>query len=945
MFLICLIALACVIGDDDTKEAESRADNRKKSSFNYDKPHKEEEKSFMSRLASWLFPFGGGSNDRTQDVVPAEGQSRAHYVAPSNQEKQCNPCNSVPWVPMASNRGPHTLLEFKPPKHVPHSNPSSHGSSFDLQNLKVPDPQVNYGPPSTSYNTPPVLHNSYDSPSGSPTYSVPSPVPSVTYALPPVPSINYQPPPSLLNFSPHPNQYHSPPPIPLNEYGPPALPQTQYGPPALQYGLPQSHDQFIAASQHNPLKEQQPSKHKSQYYKHGNSGKPSNHASNKPYKFIPVKFMQFPKLELGPKPPNPGPPVKFRPLAGHDIKSQTNNNFDLQKIPSLELVQNLPPDNFAAPIDHHPATFIVPPPLHFTAAPPPLFNINYNERPLHNGFSKNVRGPFIPLPNLSLRPVLPIHNYQDFKRGFPRPHSDNLPQQGAHIPLRANENLHEVEVQPSIPIAGYLASIEHPVNVIQSPLLDVTVKQEHEDSIDDGRHITESRVTTKIPKNTDVLVNTNTNFEQHPIVVAESEDIHIPENNDAHVAESSRNQTIQEPLDLKNKRGNNNNLGVFSFEKGNFESQSFSVLKENEALIKEILNSQSVETTTNLPVTAQIENQTRFTAPPIDYTSWMPSFATNQNLPDKMTPPSEGSSPWMDYFTTFHSVTTKKPKQIQVIVPYITNQKPMPFKSELDSFQHAISSTPKPVNYDGLPIYFTPSTKLPVWFDHSNTYLQEESQKVFTAHKPSLIQASNIRELLKGEIDAKRQTTQSLPFDILTLQKTIDQWTQQEYSNKLSTYDDLKSTTPGKLVPSKNIPNDFFTTKAYSTTTIATTTIKDFDDENYNDHSVASSMQRETKIKKDLADFESNFIMVDTSSQKPASVSEEEIATSSKETVYIVTAKPWSKESEESSANITLKTAKFAIRLESENDTANSNKTEKVIYSEWPHLSKLKLVL
>lgn len=771
MIIIFLLAtFLCASGNEDhkTKEAESRIDAYLKPSEQVilQKPNKkDEQKSFMSRLASWLFPFGG--ND---DTISAEGQSRAQYAPPppSHQDKQCSPCNSVPWVPIVSNRGAHTLLEFKPPQYLPQPTPSSH----NFQNFKVSQPQQTYGPPQE---------------------------PTGHYSPPPIPLTNYGSPPAVLpltlqsNFAQH----------QTDEYGPP--------PPLI----PAGHDQFISASQHNPQKEQHYHKPKLSNFKQ----------PTKPYKFIPVKFMQFPKLELGPKPPNQGPPVTFRPLPQQ------------QKIT----------DNFAAP-----ATFIIPPPLQFTAAPPVYFD-------------SNVRGPIIPLPNLNLKPALPIHNYQNFKSGFSRPFNDNLPQQAAYIPVNVNNNHHEVEIQPSIPVAGYLASIEHPINVIQSPIVEVTVKEQ-------SAVANEQTAESSTLRLEDTTVKTD--FKNNPIVV--------PESDDAHFAETTNNQTTHNIFNVNNKRGNDNNLGIFSFNK---ESPVF---KENEDLIKQILQ------TTYAPK----ENHTEFTSPPIDYTSWTPSYKESPS--DKMTPPFESPSPWTNYISS--SPTTKKPKQIQVIIPYITNQKPTPFNNQ---------QSPS----DSLSMYFTPPSKSPVWPE----YLEQESQKVFTAHK-----ATNIKELLKSEIDSKQQ-----PFDILTLQKTIDDWTQQEFSNKLSIRDETKLTTSSKLVPSKNIPNNFFT----SSTTPAVS--------HYDDHSAAGSIQRETKIKKDVADFESNLITLDGSTEKPST----EFATSTlKESLYIVTAKPWSVENDESvQANITHKTATFAIRLESDNDTLNSNKTEKVIYSEWPHLSKLLL--
>lgn len=920
---LALAALVCASGDAEHNktEAQSRIDTyltppQENALQKQSHPQGKEQKSFMSKLASWFFPFGG-SDDTAQDVTPAEGQSRAQYALPPQrqEDKHCSPCNSVPWVPIASSRGPHALLEFKPQSQP--ILPSSHGASFNLQSQQQhgPPPQEpsghygppqepsgHYGPPqepsglyglpqepSGLYGAPQVPSGHYGPPQGPSghygppsTIHIPSQEPSGHYSLPQEPSGQYGPPViPLTNYGPPPpvvpltHQQNYAPPQPQIQHGQSLLPSEEYGPPpppvpAGQYGTPHSHDQFIAASQHSPSKEQQYHKQKSPNFKQGSPVKPNSHLSTKPYKFIPVKFMQFPKLDLGPKPPNQGPPVMFKPL------QPQQHRVEVQKIPPLEV----PADNFAAPINSRPATFVVPPAVQFTAAPHQFPHVNH--------FGSSVRGPIIPLPNLSVKPVLPIRNYQKFKTGFSRP----LPQQNAYIPVHANSNHHEVEVQPSIPIAGYLASIEHPINVVQSPIVEVTVREQGTEESGDNVGQTVGSTTARAHEET---YSTKTDFKENPIVVPDSDD-----------AETSNNQTTHEVFDVNNKRGNDNSLGVFSFNgKVNSHDQ---ILKENEELIEQILSIQ--ETTTYSPTSTQRENYSEFTTPPVDYTAWTPSFiTTNQSPSDKMTPPFESPSPWTNYITG--TPTTKKPKQIQVIVPYITNQKPMPFNSQKS---------------EALPMYFTPPSKAPVW----PKYLEQKSQKVVTAHKPSLIQATNIKELLKGEIDSKQRTVPPLPFDILTLQKTIDDWTQQEFSNKLSIRDEPKITTSNKLAPSKNIPNNFFTTKAYSSTT----------SEQYNDHSVASSVQRETKVRKDVADFESNFISLDGSSEKPTTISGEEEGVSG-ESVYIVTAKPWSKGNEEPlNGNVTHKTATFAIRLESENDTINANKTEKVIYSEWPHLSK-----
>lgn len=787
LIVLSLVAVQfCTSVSEDKTAAQSRIGG-----YQNVRPAKQEA-SFMSKLASWFFPFGG-SDDVVEDAVPAEGQGRGRFIPPPPRHREkpaCNPCNSVPWVPVASNSGHHTFIQFKPP------NPSSQEHFKEVS-------ASNYGPPAA---TDP----------GFGTLSIPSgnygPASVVLPSGPSTISLNIAPPP-LSN-----GRYHG------------------------------SHDQSIAASQQVPSKQ----KPKSSFAK--------------PYKFVPVKFAQPPRLELRPKPPNPGPPVTYRP------QTADGNRFEVQKEPPLGI------DNFAAPIEHRPVTYVVPPAFQFGALPPQQFyDLPQNTR---------TRGPFVPLPNLSLRPVLPIHSAHDFHTGFP--------QQSAQV------TLHDVEVQPSIPIAGYLATVEHPVNVIQSPLVEVTVKEAIGNA---GVAETTTSADNQLQHD----------FKQRPVVVAES---------DAHTAETSSNGTFHEPIN--NKRGNDANLATFSFHK---EQQDFDVTKENEYLIRQILNSQTFPATTQATATTSPsqfslkKNRTQFTVAPLHHqSSWTPSLSVS-SLPDKMLPPPEGTSPWLN------SVTTKRPKQIQVIVPYITNQKPTPFKN-----QYLTSSgTVKPANYEKLPVYFTPPTKgEPVWRDW---YAQQESQKIFSAQKP-LIHASNIRELLKGEIELKQHATESLPFDIITLQKTIDDWTQQEFSNKLSTRDEIKSTT--KLGAAKMIPNEFFATKTYASTESDRTTPRNINNRTHYDHSVASSNQKETSVSREVEEVESNLVLADATTREVGTSR----STTATESVYIVTAKPYLG----AAGNITHKTPTFAIRLESENHTKNSNETEKVIYSEWPHLSAYRML-
>ncbi|GAB0100902.1 hypothetical protein DMENIID0001_170000 [Sergentomyia squamirostris] len=171
------------------------------------------------------------------------------------------------------------------------------------------------------------------------------------------------------------------------------------------------------------------------------------------------------------------------------------------------------------------------------------------------------------------------------------------------------------------------------------------------------------------------------------------------------------------------------------------------------------------------------------------------------------------------------NLLTKRPKQIQIIIPYTTNNHPQPFK------------VPDEIVREG-EIKVPPLRDFGKWSNaHSGQeYHAEEESQYITATQTTYTPAShkstrilnriirptvNIRELLRHEKDVTQISP--LPFDLVTLQKNIDDWTEQEFASEPH-----KASTISLLAPAKKIPNEYLTTPSmdelyYETTTFEST--------------------------------------------------------------------------------------------------------------------------
>uniref|UniRef100_A0A6P7FPD5 Adhesive plaque matrix protein-like n=1 Tax=Diabrotica virgifera virgifera TaxID=50390 RepID=A0A6P7FPD5_DIAVI len=1005
---------------------------------------KKEEPSFLSKVASWIFPFGNSKKDQT---TAEGGFGKYQYLPPPNNQddKDCTPCNLEPWIPIAG----HSNIR----NNVYHNSISSPSLSNFLPNAPsglygAPQPQYGppkpeygppkpeygppkpeYGPPKPEYGPPKPEYGppkqEYSPPN--PTYGAPQPVyippkPNPTYDLP-LPSIpqqnNYIPPgdifiadymlpppinfkmPSLLYipskngfssppkniFRPPPKEFYGQPPkdisrpsfsgwyppppkdiysSPLNpgrpfnpkrDYGPPkpnyGLPKPNYNsPPAQSYGTPNIPEQAIPNVQYGAPNEQYGPPN-TQY------GPPSSQYGPPNSQYGP------PNVQYGPPNSQYGPPPEF--LAPPTQTSQSTilqpvpNSFSTQdsisqsfvppqstspfssvgsKVPDAFLNQHNAQNSFNPNIgpsapqstglsDNFPSGFSniplesgrIPPPYPSDSYGNPVtgdsidtHNIPFDSLPAPSGDSDNSQAYVNQhFPNLSPMPVPPRYEFRNFHKNQQKP-------------------VDSVQVQQSVKVADFVASIEHPIKVVQSPLIELQVVEQPNQNYPEP--ITYNRIAkTHYSPGKDQGTSPNHikpfKLSENPIVV-----------DDTNTAASNINSTVASPNGFQVKR--NNDKDVFVPTLNTFSAVTPTGKTEsNEELIKNFLINNGLVGDDKSRI--QYQNST-FKGPTLDYNDWVPKFQP-PSIPSSMLPPPAHFKP-----TWPPQPSTQKPKQI--IIPY-TNNKIGNHQNAYRNFLESYSTL--------VPVYTPPMpTEQSDWSKYLNdiqtTKLTKVSGKPFSSSSTAVY---NIKDLL-GANTRNPQDPVKLPYDVISLQKNIDHWTHQSFS---------AGKNEEKSVPPKQIPGDYFTTKANNDATTASNDIFD--------HHLAESSRKETFSAH--TDIESNLIVA---AESPLPESTTAVATTAKghlltdyqrsswksayvtvspytkEKVYVVTPQAYSfvtaspaiswsmapKVQNGTNNNITLDARKFSIRIEPQNKESREKmqkdkKTSvKVVYSEWPHL-------
>lgn len=344
-----------------------------------------------------------------------------------------------------------------------------------------------------------------------------------------------------------------------------------------------------------------------------------------------------------------------------------------------------------------------------------------------------------------------------------------------------NNQYTEVKVVQSIPIAEFTSSIEYPVSIQQSSITDVVAEKDVEE---EEHHHDDAESLSSNP----IVVTQDATFDADDL---SSADI------DSHLAEaSSLNITIKDTRQSKETRDT---------PEGTLTS----------------LNQEGILTS----------NQTEFIAPTkLDFSSWHPS--ETDDIPTAILPPSVKAQ---DTWTNPKMPT----KQIQIIIPYTSNNYPTPFGN------NNMASNTNWIQEQQLFLNGQYQAKLPENMD----------PKVFMTPPPmddnsQLLWLTNIR----NEV-ADNAVSPSQSFDILRLQKNIDNWTAQEYSqlppSVIDHTNSLTSVTTGQLVPSKKIPEEYLTTTSLSNDINVPTELPqnyNFNDAVLDDYEVGASIRHSVHL-------------------------------------------------------------------------------------------------
>lgn len=298
-----------------------------------------------------------------------------------------------------------------------------------------------------------------------------------------------------------------------------------------------------------------------------------------------------------------------------------------------------------------------------------------------------------------------------------------------------------------------------------------------------------------------------------------------PETPTEFISEQQRIEQIREIPFFKEQRIQQPRIPLFSqLSKSRFQEHSPQIPNRKSKPIRQIPNSglQSPKKERDTPLnlldtpihyfqSTKNSEDLKTTQPIIDYSPWTPStiFTSSSTTTTQSTPIWSPSTQIPSSFTTnFFIKKVEKPKQIQIIIPYTTKNKPMPFEK-----------VEKPIKF----------TRTDGWTSQSQNFDQQESKIVTATQEPirkstakylTKILASSIRDLLKKE---KQNFTTEMPKResyLSTLQSTIDEWTEKEFSST-----NKASTTISLHFRPKQIPEEYLTTTlSYDETTASPTT-------------------------------------------------------------------------------------------------------------------------
>lgn len=881
--------------------------------------------SLFQKVSGWLFP--------SQQTSYA-GSSVFNNVGPI--KKDCNPCNLVPWLPVikynlgAKNVYPNLLPTYGPPSPTAYANMlkvQPHPFNSQSQDKRPPQllpgvPHTNYGPPNLSYNGGAVRISTYGPPSATHTLDVVSPnPPSSTYSQPSssygIPSSSFILPSSSLD-----SQFFSTPPqgisnnlynIESTTFQPPSTsygtPSPSYGLPSLSYGTPSSSYGTPSSSYGTPSSS------------YGNTsplyGTPSPlHGTPSPSYGTPSPGYETPRPVITP----------FQPVTPQYEPGTLNKELPPQN--DVEILENITPNGeLQLPKVSHPTTFknSYGEPITNTH----LFDISYpvsataaesskvktqvsphdKTKPStpNNSFALANPAPFtlnrgrnihtlqpVALPNLSVSPLPPIFNARPFRPMSPQFSKNIL--QGINQMQQSNSNVH---VEQSIPLVEFTHSVDYPATIIQSPIIEIGPPS----------NLNQSKAYRNIPNS---------------YVVDEIRDISSQASEDHISATKSVPDASFESTggDVGNELYDNSVPGEFkpvTRVPANHKFNFADLRGKNDEDVDKYRTDSNLQNIDSpllyLKPSAPHKNHGNFIlaisspVPENEYEMYddIPTTAAPQTLPI--------TTSWDESKTEYNEEphvqkNTYKPKIVQIIVPYTTGKKQADTNKDFVQMSEDWPSTPK----DEYQARKVPSIT-------ESSYVSPITENYNTVTTP--IEDTQVMENYDSDRSKDFYDVKEPPFDIIKLQHTIDDWTEQEYSKQYKT----PQRTHSSEKHAKQIPDDYFTT---TMPTNYVTTTSNYNDEFY-DHEGSSSVQNvvtddsnnthsrplkeyniieRTKNRhnsgknEDLDEVQKLHIYTAASSFRTTSTSttttpapwgkiQTSISPLTKEKVYVVTSKPW----------------------------------------------------
>ncbi|XP_045763587.1 uncharacterized protein LOC123866211 [Maniola jurtina] len=709
--------------------------------------------SMFQKISGWLFPSQQISSDLQSQV------NNNHNTAPL--KGNCNPCNLVPWIPVIRyDLAPNNGRQNAQPTYGPPS-PTTTTNFNSVQNLPqpfAPSQNNNYNPPiklSTG-----IPHASYGPPSASQSSSSSFNPPSSTYG-PPSPthvvSTSNQAPLnspysiSSSSFYDIPNTSLGP----SSSYGLPSspyrVPDSTYKSPLSSYGTPSiAYENHFSSTTHSPIS----TGYKPELLNHY---LPTQNDVELLSELEPSSELQLPRVTH---------PTGFRNSYGEPIL----NTYALD-IPfsvsaagaaSSKIKTEILPENRVKP--HGPNMTI-------ELANPAPFSLN-------RGRNIHTLQP-VALPNLSVSPLPPIFNARPFRVITSTYPFNNAP--------------NNFNIAKSVPVAEYTQSVEYPATIIQSPVIDI-------DELKTFNH-------TKGYRNI-----------QNSFVIDGIRDI-SPQASEDHISAAKSNQDVSFesigndftndlydgniPMDLKQPSNVPFNHKVsFADLRG--------VKDEDVDKYRTESNLQHIDSPLlYLKPSAPHKNYNNFffmvTTPgkQQEYEIYDDIPTTTESTQATLT---SGWDESRNYFTEHSSSPieeekdTNRPKIVQIIVPYTTAQRSDRNRDNFNAHQEdSISSAEQ--KYQARKIQSNTENIFVTIATEGYSTLKTTTEEPLPANTENY-------DLDRQKSPMDFYDVKEPPFDIVKLQHTIDDWTEQEYSKDYSTPQRTRSS--GKYA--KQIPDEFLTT-------------------------------------------------------------------------------------------------------------------------------------